>query len=423
MVQLPKPMKITYLTLAVVLVGGLFISVDRGLAQVWTGTSAPTSVDWLALASSADGTKLVAAADYPTWGIYVSADSGATWTETAQLFADTLTSSADGTKLAATQGNNGFIFTSTNSGATWTQTSAPQMNWYYLAGSTNGNTLAAAGQLSGAGPLQIFVSHDSGGTWTGANAPVTNWNCLASSADGTRLVAANGGNGSFFTSVDSGGTWTQQTNQPSIWWSGVASSADGIKLAAVTTAAGGIYTSTNGGTNWAQTSAPLGDWYRIASSADGTKLVAAANSGFGAGAPGPMYLSNDSGTTWTSNNLPEEYWTSVASSADGSKFVACSSHTVSTTNGAVAVDQIVTSTPHIWMSMAVSAPNVTVIWPWPAAGYGLEQNLDITSTNWVAVTNQPVVTNFQNQVILPLSGAKCFYRLEANGATSNVRLR
>jgi photosystem II stability/assembly factor-like uncharacterized protein len=52
------------------------------------------------VASSADGTKLVAVA--LTGYIYTSADSGATWTQTgAQELWNSVASSADGTKLVA----------------------------------------------------------------------------------------------------------------------------------------------------------------------------------------------------------------------------------------------------------------------------------------------------------------------------------
>src|SRR5437588_13003260 len=48
------------------------------LAQTWTQTSAP-SARWTCVASSADGSKLVAVGDLP--GIYTSTNSGATWVQ------------------------------------------------------------------------------------------------------------------------------------------------------------------------------------------------------------------------------------------------------------------------------------------------------------------------------------------------------
>jgi hypothetical protein len=65
------------------------------------------------VASSADGTKLVAVANlFPDGGyIYTSADSGATWTQTGtQQDWSSVASSADGTKLVAVA-NAGYIYT------------------------------------------------------------------------------------------------------------------------------------------------------------------------------------------------------------------------------------------------------------------------------------------------------------------------
>ena len=52
-------------------------------AQSWTLTSAPTQ-SWTGVASSADGTQLVAVADdFPIGTIYISKiDSGSTWNQT-----------------------------------------------------------------------------------------------------------------------------------------------------------------------------------------------------------------------------------------------------------------------------------------------------------------------------------------------------
>ena len=101
--------------------GCLFAAADPVFAQNWTTTTAP-SANWISIASSADGTKLVAAIyNSSSGGVYISSNSGANWT--AQLGAaqwSAVASSADGTKLAAAISGN-YIWTSTNSGANWTQ--------------------------------------------------------------------------------------------------------------------------------------------------------------------------------------------------------------------------------------------------------------------------------------------------------------
>jgi hypothetical protein len=248
--------------------GGIYISIDSGLT--WSGPFGPISGgNWYAAASSTDGSKLPAAVN----GGYIYTNSGTAWTAAfgmANWIA--LASSADGTKLIAAISGGG-IYASANSGASW----APQTvglpgsgAWTSLASSSDGTRLAAAG---GSG---IYVSSNSGASWSASKGG--SWSAIATSADGTKLVAAQS-SGGIYTSINSGGSWLPQTGglPASAAWSSVASSADGSKLAAGING-GGIYTSSNFGVTWAQqTNAPVESWNAIAASADGTKLAAAIN--------------------------------------------------------------------------------------------------------------------------------------------------
>ena len=77
----------------------------------WTQQTSSGSRSWYSVASSADGTKLVAVV-YSGY-IYTSTDSGVTWTQQTSAGSQiwfSVASSADGTKLAAVV-NNGYIFT------------------------------------------------------------------------------------------------------------------------------------------------------------------------------------------------------------------------------------------------------------------------------------------------------------------------
>src|SRR5437879_3642701 len=182
-------MKTKYLLLAVTVWGGLFTLVNPALAQTWTQTSAPIT-NWSAIASSADGSKFVAAV------------------------------------------SGGGVYTSTNSGDTWTPTSAPTTNWQSVASSADGGRLIAV--VNGGG---IFTSPDAGATWTMANVPNANWYAVASSGDGATLLAAVGAapvpfggwiQGPVFRSSDSGVSWSD-TGLPNLSWTSVACSADGTK--------------------------------------------------------------------------------------------------------------------------------------------------------------------------------------------------
>ena len=122
-----------------------------------------------------------------TNAIYVSTDYGASWTATAApgWFWNSVASSADGTKLVATAlAPYGGIATSTNSGTSWIISSAPDTNWISVASSADGMKLVAVVYAG-----QIYTSIDSGTTWTVADAPSMNWQSVASSADGSKLVA------------------------------------------------------------------------------------------------------------------------------------------------------------------------------------------------------------------------------------------
>ena len=280
--------------------GGIYISTDSG--TTWTQTTAP-GAGWLSVASSSDGTRLVAASINRTkvdesfvGGIIItSTNSGTTWTQTSAPTNEnwqSVASSSDGTKLVAVIGDSpSRIYISTNSGTTWTLTSTPTyMNWSSVASSSDGTKLVAVAKGVLIGYSGIYISTDSGTTWTQTSTPTEqqNWTAVASSSDGTKLIAVASAEdynkGGIFTSTNSGATWTL-TGALDISWHSVASSFDGttfVAVAAPITYNGGIYISTNSGTTWAQTSAPTNqNWWSVTSSSDGTKLVAVVNYGGG----------------------------------------------------------------------------------------------------------------------------------------------
>ena len=270
---------------------------------------------WSAVASSADGTKLVATVKGGQ--IYTSTDSGVTWApQDSGRNWSSVASSADGTKLVAGVGDNassaGYIYTSVNSGVgSWSQHDSTRQ-WVSVASSADGTKLVAAvyGTASAGGP-GAYISNNSGAGWS-HTLTVSFCSSVASSADGTKLVAAVYG-GQIWTSINSGGNWV--TNASSLNWTAVASSADGNRLFAAVSS-GQLYISSNSGTNWtAVNPAASLQWTAVASSADGSRLVAVASSG-------EVYISTDSGVTWAQHfGLPAASWTGVACSADGSKLV------------------------------------------------------------------------------------------------------
>jgi hypothetical protein len=289
----------------------LFVaSTARLFSQVGVWVARDGVHSWNSIASSADGTKLAATADYGPGEIFTSTDSGATWVQRDNSKDwSHVASSADGTQLVASA--DSLLWLSTDSGVTWKSPNGggPDAGFVALVSATNGVKLAALGG-------QVYTSSDSGATWTAHN-----WGgrqngysgyALACSGDGAKLVVAAWGE-HIYTSTDFGATFTAHGSNG--YWNSVASSADGSKLVAVAQP-GYIYTSVNGGTNWTQRAFNT-NWGEVASSSDGTRLVATADVPSG----GPIYISTDSGATWTPSG-PSLNWYWVASSSDGMKLVA-----------------------------------------------------------------------------------------------------
>jgi hypothetical protein len=356
--------------------------------------------NWTSIASSADGTKLVAAGGGGngfSGSIYASADSGATWTPTGAPYAGwtSVASSADGMKLVGVASHL-RIYTSTNSGATWIQAPSLGRNWTGVASSADGRKLVAVDY----GP--IYLSTNSGASWTQTGAPNTLWSCVASSADGSKLVAGasydvNSNPGQIYVSADSGATWSAG-GTPSGVWTSVASSADGSKLIAAAYYNSALYLSTNSGATWtARNIVPGIVWRSVASSADGGHLVAAADQG-------QFYISVDSGATW-GPSAPADYWQCVASSADGAKLAA-----VAYGSGIYTMR----TTPRPLLNIAPSSGNAVIAWTIPSMDFVLQQNSDLTATNWTDVATPPVLnlTNLQNQVMASPTNGNSFYRLK-----------
>ena len=240
--------------------GPIYTSQDGG--NTWLSNNAPV-LSWESVASSADGTKLAAAGMN---AIYISANGGADWTMSTNapsLPWSCIAMSADGSKLAACafsfyspEPTN--IYTSTNFGADWITNTvvasigAIPRGWISIASSADGSRLLAAS--GGDGYLgELFISTNSGTTWAVTATNILSngslpWIWVASSADGSRLAALANGVGDFgdngiWTSTNYGATWVSATNTEQTWTS-AAMSADGGTLVATVgwpTATSAIY--------------------------------------------------------------------------------------------------------------------------------------------------------------------------------------
>jgi hypothetical protein len=389
-------------------------------ASAWRQTGAVPTNFWLAVSASADGSKLLASSQYmydlsDRSAVYRSTNSGASWllTSLPDGFFVSLSSSADGNNLLAV--SPAWVYTSRDAGATWTSNSMPSTayNWLHGASSDNGSSLVVVANGFGtAGP--VFISTNAGASWAQCgSAPLAYWSGIACSADGSKLVATDnhlpGAYGIYYpsyihASTNSGASWFV-TGAPQLYWSAVASSADGGKWFA---AAGGgsyaypmgIYTSTNFGASWTTNNTPLESWSAISCSADGTRVVAIA--------PGNvMYYSTDSGTTWTSGGTPLQNWVAAAFSGNGNLLLGASYY------GGIYALALPVAAPLPSLQIALANSRASIAWPTNnAAGFILQQTTNLLGTNWVTVTNLPVITNLFYQVSLTPTNRQDFFRLK-----------
>ena len=323
-----------------------------------------TTQNWWFVASSASGQKLAAVANSFTGlqapgssangSVWTSADAGATWTERTAPGPgpapwSSIASSTDGTKLVAV-GLGTQIWTSNDSGVTWLPRGAA-LSWDSVTMSADGSRIAAA-------TLETNAGNGNGKIYTLAQAPgaafgegawieqsaVQMWRSIASSSDGRKLVAAAHRDGAtspqpgIFTSDNYGVTWTARSTPTAVTAYRVTSSADGTRLA-MAERFGKIYTSIDSGATWSAGTSE-GGFNSVASSADGSVLVAVQANGKSSvedqavvpGRDGRMLVSTNAGATWT-ERATRNWWRGAAVSADGNRLV-----------GAVNVGQIYVST-------------------------------------------------------------------------------
>ena len=225
---------------------GQYVEISTNSGATWWPTGLPSG-HWTSAAVSSNGSTLavVSGGSLVAGQIRVSTNSGATWAAgggapTAGGWSS-VACSWDGTKMVAAQYFSSFgtygpipggIYTSTNSGSTWSPASAPSGQWVSVASSADGTHLVAASQPNVQYYTRglVYFSTDSGVTWRSNNAVDGTWTSVASSADGTQFVAVNDGGG-MLVSANSGTTWV--TNPaPIVAWQPVAMSGDGSRIIA-----------------------------------------------------------------------------------------------------------------------------------------------------------------------------------------------
>ena len=236
-------------------------------------------------------------------GIFVSTDTGATWTHKTSINVYSLA-----VKDSVIIGTSGMsIFKSTDYGYSWVKnnTTTPVGGGLYSAVS-NGSSFFVGTQNS------IFRSTDNGESWTLANTGLCAMKitCCASS---NNMLFAGGWGGGIYTSSDNGESWAH--DYLSLEWAANIST-----LAASPTIAGtgypniyagslgyGVFMSSDNGQNWSDITNGLNKYVYALSARPATdSFILFAGTSFG------MFMSVDSGKSWTADGLKDTIVLSLA---------------------------------------------------------------------------------------------------------------
>ncbi len=283
----------------ILIVASTFLGLKFGRERVTSGDSTWTMCGGLQNSTVSSfvqsGSNLLAG----SWGgeVYLSRDSGATWSAVASvpsvdmeppaliILTPSVSTLAIGTTVFAGAGNalSGGILVSMDSGMSWTEedsTFTHNVNCFALIGDS-----VFAGTESG-----IFVTTNYGKSWQVFSHELSGVVSILVAA-GTNLYAAYNG---FTTSTDGGMSWlTSDSGLTNHYVTGIATIGNELFVGTFKfpgDTAGGVYTSADQGKYWSPADYGLTSFAVNTLISSGTDLYAGTNSG--------VFVSTDNGASW-----------------------------------------------------------------------------------------------------------------------------
>jgi len=288
----------------------IWLSTNTGslFSKTTMGTPSPdTGGAWEALGASSDGTVYYGGVVVnPTQSDLFSSSDAATWTSLTTgspasgvgIF-NNIAVSSDKTKIAfPTNATPNDVYVSSDSGSTWSGQTSGGGGSSFLAGSTTLETMLV-GSTAGIPSEWVDYTINFGGSWAPAGQGTSSPDVaplVAASGDGVTLTAvgAISGVATTFYSTDSGSTWTAVSGPTGIACDGLAAASAATAIYAADGGGSvGIMKSTNGGATWAATGAPTSKIYNDVACSSNGAVVCAVTQGQG------VWISTDSGATWT----------------------------------------------------------------------------------------------------------------------------
>jgi hypothetical protein len=316
-------------------------------SATWTRTSLAANT-WHWTATNPSGSMMIATAI--PGSVYLSTDQGATWTAPAGLPTASWISAdvSDDGRTIYVVGFNGSMYRSLDAGATWARVDAAinagqDLGYESVTVSADGTRVVAA-VMSGAiyvssngeAATPTFTQATAGGaaltgSWRAVDSDATGQRVIAVSHDGDVYASTNGGTSFTAVPVTVGGTAVQDG------WYRAAMSRDGATVAlvgneqygtGVTTVAdrsSGLYVGRFAAGAWTFTrgSTVEGNYTRVAIADNGTMAATLSGAGATNTGGGQILLSLNNGTSFAPLNAPttDTVWRSIALTGDGTRAV------------------------------------------------------------------------------------------------------
>jgi len=204
--------------------GYIYTSSDSG--RNWEPITSLGVKPWKDITSSGNGSIIVALENMNGY-IYISNDYGASWIEKTNLvrnwsFVD---SSADGSKIVAAA-NGSYIYTSNDYGNTWTERSQSGSSWWnYLSCS-----LDDCSKIIAVSDDDVLISSNSGASWSSVDYFSDPYLVTSVSMSSDASVIVVNSDGFVYTSFDLGNTWRKESSLDSVFWYSSLLSHDGSRL-------------------------------------------------------------------------------------------------------------------------------------------------------------------------------------------------
>lgn len=262
---------------------GVYRSTNEGTSWTNVGLSGKTVGCLSLVPNGSGGLNVFAGSDGQ--GLFVSADTGATWnfadgTTPNTLFSNNIISLGTMGSTLFAGATDGTVSYTTDNGSDWFTAATPQGSEVTGLASIGSNLYA------GVYSAGVYLSTNGGASWSPVNSGLTNKSIICLAATDSVLFA--GTEAGVFRSIDGGTTWTTHTNEiATIDVQSLLQSANGLFAG---TNGSGMYRSTNGGVDWSAIGIPIATVNTFVS--NGAYLFAGTDYG--------VYRSNDDGATWTS---------------------------------------------------------------------------------------------------------------------------